>query len=129
MCYKDGCLRRACQQISYDSTTSSLSFLYNSSTSTAQTAGEKTNISSSQDLSQSRSDKKLTDALQKMLRDGITNCGFFQANGNYPPNPAGAQDFILDVMGITMDDESQTVIWADTASNVPTGVPCVVKIM
>lgn len=117
------------QQILYDSTTSSLSLLNISASSTAQTAGGKTNISSSQDLSQSQSDKKLSDADQTSLKQSITNNEFFQTNGIYPPNPARAQDYTLTVLGIIIDTKSHTVIWADTSSNVPAGLNSIVKIL
>lgn len=122
-----GILSGTYQQISYDSTTRSLSLLKISASSTARSAGGKTKISSSQNLSQSQSDKRLSDAEQMRLRQSVNNSRFFQANGIYPPNPTGAQDYTLDVLGITMDSKSHTVIWADTSSNVPTGLDTVVK--
>lgn len=124
---KLGVLSGTYQQILYDSATSSLSLLNISASSTAQTAGGKTNISSSQAISQS--DKKLSDTYQTRLRQSISNRGFFHANGIYPPNPDGAQDYTLAVLGISMDSKSHTVIWADTSSSVPTGLNSLVKIL
>ena len=126
---KLGVLSGTYQQILYDSTTSSLSLLNISASSTAQRGGGKTNISSSQGLSQSQSDKKLSDTAQTRLRQSISNSGFFQADGIYPPNPDGGQDYTLGVLGITMDSKSHTVIWADTSRNIPTGLNSVVKIL
>jgi hypothetical protein len=78
-------------------------------------------MSSSQGLSQSQFDKKLSDIAQTRLRQSISNSGFFQAEGIYPPNPDGSQDYTLGVLGITMDSKSHTAIWVYTFSNIPTG--------
>lgn len=126
---KLGVLSGTYQQILYDSTTRALSILNISASSTAQTEGGKRKLSSSQGLSQSQSDKKLTDSAQTKLRQSINNSGFFQADGIYPPNPDGAKDYTLVVLGINMDSKSHTVIWADTSSSTSTGLNSVVKIL
>jgi hypothetical protein len=87
-------------------------------------------MSSSQGLSQSQSDKKLSDSAQTRLRQSMSNSGFFQAEGIYPPNPDGGQDYTLGVLGVTiMDSKSHTVVWSDTSSNIPKGLNSIVKIL
>lgn len=124
---KLGVLSGTYQQILYDSNTNSLGLTNISALATAETGAGKTKITSSQDLSQSQSDKKLPDTDQTNLRQSISNNGFFQANSIYPPNPTGAQDYNLNVLSITMDNKSHTVIWTDVSSNVPAGLASIVK--
>ena len=89
--------------------------------------GGKRKVSSSQALSQSQSNKKLSDADQKRLMQSIINNGFFQTNSIYPPDPMGPQDYTLNVLGTNMDNNSHTVLWTNTSGNVPTGLNSIVK--
>lgn len=110
------------QQILYDSTTNSLGLTNISAKATAETEAGRTTISSSQGLSQSQSNKKLSETDQSNLRQSITNNGLFQANGIYPPEAAGAQDYTLYILSASMDNKPHTVIWSNTSSGVPSGL-------
>ncbi len=112
----------AYQQILYDSSTNSLGLTNISAKATTETEAGRTEISSSQGLSQSQSNKKLTETDQANLRQTITNSGLFQANGTYPPDTSGAQDYTLYILSVTMDNKPRTVIWSSTSSGVPSGL-------
>jgi hypothetical protein len=116
---KLGVVNGAYQQILYDSGTNSLGMTNTSAKSTAESESGETKMSSSQDVSQSQSNKKLSETDQANLRVGITNSGLFEAKDVYPPNPAGTQDYILNALSVTMDNRPRTVIWTSTSENVP----------
>jgi hypothetical protein len=116
---KLGVMNGAYQQILYDSGTNSLGLTNTSAKTTAESESGELRMSSSQDVSQSQSNKKLSETDRANLREGITNSGLFEAEDVYPPNPAGTQDYILNVLSVTMDNRPRTVIWTSTSENVP----------
>jgi hypothetical protein len=116
---KLGVMNGAYQQILYDSGTNSLGMTNTSAKSTTESESGEIRMSSSQDVSQSQSNKKLSETDQANLREGITNSGLFEAKDVYPPNPSGTQDYILNVLSITMDNRPRTVIWTSTSENIP----------
>jgi hypothetical protein len=119
---KLGVMSGSYQQIRYDSDTNSLGITNMSAKATAETESGKTKILSSQDSSQSQSNKRLTETDLTNLRQTITNSGLFEANNVYPPDPAGSQDYTLNVLSVTMDNKPRTIIWSSTSENVPTGL-------
>jgi hypothetical protein len=117
---KLGVLSGGFQRISYNSETKTLAL---SNTSASSTITETGRISSSQQASQSQSNKQLTETDERNLLDTITKNGFFEANSVYPPSTiANQEDYILQVLAISMDDKMHTVLWTDSSSNVPSGI-------
>src|ERR687895_2123409 len=113
---KLGVLSGAFQRISYNSETKTLGL---SNTSASSTIAETGKISSSQQTSQSQTNKQLTETDEKNLLDMITKNGFFEANSMYPPNTtASPEDYILHVLAISVDGKMHTVLWTDSSSNV-----------
>jgi hypothetical protein len=117
---KLGVLSGGFQRISYNSETKTLG-LSNISASSAISETGKT--SSSQQASQSQSNKQLTETDERHLLDTITKNGFFGANSVYPPSTiANQEDYILHVLAISVDGKMHTVLWTDSSSNVPAGI-------
>lgn len=117
---KLGVLNGGFQRISYNSETRTLDL---SNTSASSTVAETGRISSSQQTSQSQSNKQLTETDERNLLDMITKNGFFEANSMYPPSTTASQDdYILHVLAISVDGKMHTVLWTDNSSNVPAGI-------
>jgi hypothetical protein len=117
---KLGVLNGAYQRISYNSETRTLGL---SNTPASSTISETGKILSSQQTSQSQSDKQLTETDELNLLDTITKNGFFEANSVYPPSTtANQEDHILRVLSISVDGKTHTVLWTDSSSNVPAGI-------
>jgi hypothetical protein len=117
---KLGVLSGGFQRISYNSETRTLDL---SNTSASSTITETGKISSSQQTSQSQSNKQLTETDELNLLDTITKNGFFEANSVYPPSKtANQEDYILHVLAISVDGKTHTVLWTDSSSNVPAGI-------
>jgi hypothetical protein len=117
---KLGVLSGGFQRISYNSETRTLDL---SNTSASSTITETGKISSSQQTSQSQSNKQLTETDELNLLDTITKNGFFEANSVYPPSTtANQEDYILHVLAISVDGKTHTVLWTDSSSNVPAGI-------
>jgi hypothetical protein len=117
---KLGVLSGAFQRISYNSETRTLGLSNISASSTVTETGK---ISSTQQASQSQSNKQLTETDERNLLDTITRNGFFEANSVYPPSTAADQkDYILHVLAISLDGTMHTVLWTDSSSNVPAGI-------
>jgi hypothetical protein len=117
---KLGVLNGAYQRISYNSETRTLGL---SNTSASSTISETGKILSSQQASQSQSNKQLSETDERNLLDTITRNGFFEANSVYPPNTtANQKDYILNVLAISVDGKMHTVLWTDSPSNVPAGI-------
>src|ERR687891_813361 len=122
---KLGVLSGAFQRISYNSETKTLGL---SNTSASSTIAETGKISSSQQTSQSQTNKQLTETDEKNLLDMITKNGFFEANSMYPPNTtASPEDYILHVLAISVDGKVHTVLWTDSSSNVPAGISSIAQ--
>ena len=116
---KLGVLSGGFQRISYNSETRTLDL---SNTSASSTITETGKISSQQ-TSQSQSNKQLTKTDELNLLDTITKNGFFEANSVYPPSTtANQEDYILHVLAISVDGKTHTVLWTDSSSNVPAGI-------
>ena len=114
---KLGVLSGGFQRISYNSETRTLDL---SNTSASSTITETGKISSSQQTSQSQSNKQLTETDELNLLDTITKNEFFEANSVYPPSTtANQEDYILHVLAISVDGKTHTVLWTDSSSNVP----------
>lgn len=96
----------------------------NTSTTTRATNSDDSGISSSQRASQSQSNRnnELSDSNKSNLTQLINASAFFQAKNVYPPDASGPQDYTLNILSITMDNVSRTVLWSDTSSNVPVGI-------
>ena len=124
---KLGALSGTYQQIMYDSSTNSLGLTNISASATAESEAGKQKLSSSQASSQSQSNKELSESDQSNLRQSIGNSEILKTNAIYPPDTKGAQDYTLNVLGITMGDTSHTAIWTDTSSNVPAGLESLAK--
>jgi hypothetical protein len=124
---KLGVMSGAYQQILYDSGTNSLGMTNTSAKSTAESESGNIKMSSSQDVSQSQSNKKLSETDQANLRQAITSSGLFEAKDIYPPDPAGAQDYSLNVISVTMDNRPRTIIWTSTSESVPAGLTSIAK--
>ncbi len=117
---KLGVLSGAFQRISYNSETRTLGL---SNTSASSTITETGKILSSQQASQSQSNKQLTETDERNLLDTIARNGFFEANGVYPPSTtANQKGYILHVLAISVDGKMHTVLWTDSSSNVPAGI-------
>ena len=117
---KLGVLSGGFQRISYNSETGTLDL---SNTSASSTITETGKISSSQQTSQSQSNKQLTETDELSLLDTIIKNGFFEANSVYPPSTtANQEDYILHVLAISVDGKTHTVLWTDSSSNIPAGI-------
>jgi hypothetical protein len=117
---KLGVLNGAYQRISYNSETRTLGL---SNTSASSTISETGKILSSQQASQSQSNKQLSETDERNLLDTITRNGFFEANSVYPPSTtANQKDYLLHVLAISVDGKMHTVLWTDSSSNVPSGI-------
>jgi hypothetical protein len=122
---KLGVLSGGYQRISYNSETKTLGL---SNTSASSTIAETGRISSSQQTSQSQSNKQLSETDERNLLDTITKNGFFEANSMYPPSTAANQgDYILHVLAISVDGRIHTVLWTDSSSNVPAGISSIAQ--
>jgi hypothetical protein len=84
-------LSGAFQRISYNSETRTLGL---SNTSAASTVTEAGKILSSQQASQSQSNKQLTETDERNLLETITRSGFFEADNVYPPSTPASQKTI-----------------------------------
>src|SRR5215203_2007645 len=121
---KLGVLSGGFQRISYNSETKTLGLSNISASSTIAETGKI----SSQQASQSQSNKQLTETDERNLLDAIAKNGFFEANGVYPPSStANQEDYILHVLSISMDDRMHTVLWADSSGNVPAGISSIAQ--
>jgi hypothetical protein len=108
------------QRISYNSETKTLGL---SNISASSTITETGRISSSQQASQSQSNKQLTETDERNLLDTITKNGFFEVNSVYPPSTtANQEDYILHVLAISVGGKMHMVLWTDSSSNVPSGI-------
>ncbi len=117
---KLGVLSGAFQRISYNSETRTLGL---SNTSASSTITETGKILSSQQASQSPSNKQLTETDERNLLDTIARNGFFETNSVYPPSTtANQKGYILHVLAISADGKMHTVLWTDSSSNVPAGI-------
>ncbi len=122
---KLGVLSGAFQRISYNSETKTLELSNISASSTVTETGK---ISSSQQASQSQSNKQLTGTDERNLRDTITKNGFFEANSVYPPSTTVNQEnYILHVLAIIMDGKMHVVLWTDTSNDVPAGLSSIAQ--
>src|ERR687892_1085962 len=66
------------------------------------------------------SEKPVSDSDLKDLKDAITREEFFQTQTTYSPKEN--ETYVASNLSITMDDKVHTTTWADTASEVPTGL-------
>lgn len=124
---KLGVLSGGFQRISYNSETKTLGL---SNTSASSTIAETGRISSSQQTSQSQTNKQLTETDERNLLDMITKNGFFEANSMYPPSTTTSpEDYILHVLAISVDGKTHTVLWTDSSSNVPAGISSIAQTM
>jgi hypothetical protein len=121
---KLGVFSGAFQRISYNSETRTLELSNTSASSTITGTGK---ISSSQQTSQSQSNKELTETDQLNLLDTITKNGFFEANSVYPPSTANQENYILHVLAISVNGKTHTVLWTDSSSNVPGGISSIAQ--
>src|SRR5918996_2097468 len=112
------------QRISYSSETKTLGL---SNTSASSTIAETGKILSSQQASQSRSNKQLSETDERNLLDTFTKNGFFKANSVYPPSTANQEDYILHVLAISVNGKTHTVLWTDSSSKVPTGISSIAQ--
>ena len=112
------------QRISYSSETKTLGL---SNTSASSTIAETGKILSSQQASQSRSNKQLSETDERNLLDTFTKNGFFKANSVYPPSTANQEDYILHVLAISVNGKTHTVLWTDGSSNVPAGISSIAQ--
>lgn len=115
---KIGVLGGLYQRVSYDSETKTLAL----SGLSAAVENSDSGISSSQQASQSQSNKKLSDSEENNARQMINTSGFFQANSVYPPNETKSQNYMLHILAMKLDNRTHTVLWSDTSSNVPSGI-------
>ena len=122
---KLGVLSGGFQRISYNSETKTLGL---SNTSASSTIAETGRISSSQQTSQSQTNKQLTETDERNLLDMITKNEFFEANSIYPPSTtASPEDYILHVLAFSVDGKTHTVLWTDSSSNVPAGISSIAQ--
>jgi hypothetical protein len=122
---KLGVLSGGFQRISYNSEIKTLGL---SNTSASSTIAETGRIPSSQQSSQSQTNKQLTETDEKNLLDMITKNGFFEANSMYPPSTTASQeDYILHVLAISVDGKTHTVLWTDSSNNVPAGISSIAQ--
>ena len=115
---KIGVLGGLYQRVSYDSETKSLAL----SGLAAEVKNTDSGISSSQQSSQSQSNKKLSESEENNARQMINTNGFFQANSVYPPDDTKSQNYMLHILSIKLDNRTHTVLWSDTSINVPSGI-------
>jgi hypothetical protein len=115
---KIGVLGGLYQRIAYDSGTKSLAL----SGLSAAIKNTESGISSSQQASQSQSNKKLSESEENNLKKMINSSGFFGANAVYPPNETNSPNYMLHILSIKLDNRTHTVLWSDTSSNVPSGI-------
>jgi hypothetical protein len=114
---KIGVLGGLYQRISYDSETKSLAL----SSLSSSIKNTESGISSSQQASQSQSNKKLSESEENNLKQMINTSGFFGTNAVYPPNETNSPNYMLHILSIKLDNRTHTVLWSDTSSNVPSG--------
>ncbi|HYZ95804.1 MAG TPA: hypothetical protein VE524_04250 [Nitrososphaeraceae archaeon] len=112
---KLGVLNGNYERIIYDSKTNGLSVSIN------------TSVLDSGMSSSGASSKQVSASDEKNLEQLINKNGFFQASSIYPPNTTDAQDYILNILNVRMDNRMHTVLWADTSSNVPGGLISIVQ--
>ena len=112
------------QRISYSSETKTLGL---SNTSASSTIAETGKILSSQQASQSQTNKQLSETDERNLLDTFTKNGFFEANSVYPPSTANQEDYILHVLAISVNGKTHTVLWTDSSSNVPAGISSIAQ--
>src|SRR5918992_664504 len=93
----------------------------------SSTISETGKISSSQQASQSQSNKQLSETDERNLLDTVTKNGFFEANSVYPPSTANQEDYILHVLAISVNGKTHTVLWTDSSSNVPAGISSIAQ--
>jgi hypothetical protein len=115
---KIGVLGGLYQRVSYDSETKTLALTGLS----AAVENTDSGISSSQQASQSQSNKKLSESEENNARQMINRSGFFQANSVYPPNETKSQNYMLHILAMKLDNRTHTVLWSDTSSNVTSGI-------
>ncbi|CAN5186589.1 hypothetical protein BH18THE2_BH18THE2_09770 [soil metagenome] len=115
---KIGVLGGLYQRVSFDSETKSLAL----SGLAAEVKNTDSGISSSQQSSQSQSNKKLSESEENNARQMINTNGFFQANSVYPPSDTKSENYMLHILAIKLDNRTHTVLWSDTSSNVPSGI-------
>src|SRR5918996_1622084 len=123
---KLGVLSGAFQRISYNSETKTLGL---SNTSASSTIAETGKILSSQQASQSQTNKQLSETDERNLLDTFTKNGLFEANSVYPPSTANQEDYILHVLAISVNGKTHTVLWTDSSSNVPAGISSITQRM
>jgi hypothetical protein len=122
---KLGVLNGAYQRISYNSETRTLGL---SNTSASSTISETGKILSSQQASQSQSNKQLSEIDERNLLNTINRNGFFETNSVYPPSTnANQKDYLLHVLAISANGKMHTVLWTDSSSNVPTGISSIAQ--
>ncbi|HKG89310.1 MAG TPA: hypothetical protein VKA95_13375 [Nitrososphaeraceae archaeon] len=122
---KLGVLNGAYQRISYNSETRTLGL---SNTSASSTISETGKILSSQQASQSQSNRQLSETDERNLLDTITRNGFFEANSVYPPiTTANQKDYLLHVLAVSVNGKMHTVLWTDSSNNVPAGISSVAQ--
>jgi len=122
---KLGVLSGGYQRISYNSETKTLGL---SNTSASSTIAETGRISSSQQTSQSQSNKQLSETDERNLLDTVTKNGFFEANSVYSPSTtANQEDYILHVLAILVDGKMHTVLWTNSSSKVPAGISSIAE--
>ena len=114
---KIGVLGGLYQRVSYDSETKSLAL----TSLSAVIKNTDSGISSSQQASQSQSNKELSDSEENNLKQMVNTSGFFGANAVYPPNEANSPNYMLHILSIKLDNRTHTVLWSETSSNVPSG--------
>jgi len=66
------------------------------------------------------SEQPLNDSDLKDLKDAVIREGFFSTQTTYSPKEN--ETYVASNLSITMDDKVHTTTWADTASEVPTGL-------
>ena len=122
---KLGVLNGAYQRIFYNSETRALGL---SNTSASSTISETGKILSSQQASQSQSNKQLSETDERNLLNTINRNGFFETNSVYAPSTnANQKDYLLHVLAISANGKMHTVLWTDSSSNVPTGIPSIAQ--
>ena len=106
-----GILNGTYQRLAYNSETGSLA---QSSISAAADDGGV-----SQRATQSQSNKQISDSDARNLEQMINNNRFFEMNGFYPPSATGAQDYLVHVLSVTLNDRTHSVLWTDQSNNLP----------
>jgi hypothetical protein len=103
------------ERILYDSNTNILSVSNNTSVLDSDTSFSRASA------------EQISESDKKNLEQLINKNGFFQANSIYPPDTTDAQDYTLHILNVRMDNRLHTVLWADTSSNVPSGLLSIVQ--